>query len=147
MVCVTCLMVHIKDPLMFTGKSSPWSSSNLFLSRYVNGPLPYVWRHITRNKICWVCCYINKILSLLIMYHIYVLNKITFNCHKLYQIFVTDISDKQHIFNTGRKKMFYLTMHSTHFNMVIWCQTYAATTVVEHWLESCLILYYPTIIF
>ena len=26
-----------------------------FLSRYLNGPLPYVWRHITVNKMCWVC--------------------------------------------------------------------------------------------
>ena len=26
-----------------------------FLSRYLNGPLPYVWHHITINKRCWVC--------------------------------------------------------------------------------------------
>ena len=25
-----------------------------FLSRYVSGPLPYVWRHITVDKMCWV---------------------------------------------------------------------------------------------
>ena len=27
-----------------------------FLSRYLSGPLPDVWRHITINKMCWVCC-------------------------------------------------------------------------------------------
>ena len=25
-----------------------------FLSRYLSGPLPYVWRHITVNEMCWV---------------------------------------------------------------------------------------------
>ena len=25
-----------------------------FLSRYLNGHLPYVWRHVTVNKMCWV---------------------------------------------------------------------------------------------
>ena len=25
-----------------------------FLSHYLSGPLPYVWRHITVNKMCWV---------------------------------------------------------------------------------------------
>ena len=25
-----------------------------FLTRYLSGPLPYVWRHITVNKMCWV---------------------------------------------------------------------------------------------
>ena len=27
-----------------------------FLSRYLNGPLPYVCHHITINKMCWMCC-------------------------------------------------------------------------------------------
>ena len=39
-----CGMVHIKEPLLLIGKS--------FLSRYLNGPLPYVQRHITVNKMC-----------------------------------------------------------------------------------------------
>ena len=25
-----------------------------FLSRYLGGPLPYVWHHITVNKMCWL---------------------------------------------------------------------------------------------
>ena len=37
-----CGMVHIKEPLLLIGKS--------FLSSYLNGPLPYVRRHITVNK-------------------------------------------------------------------------------------------------
>ena len=28
-----------------------------FLSHYVNGYLPYVWSHITINKLCWVWIY------------------------------------------------------------------------------------------
>ena len=41
-------VVHIKEPLLLIGKSSPCG----FLSRYMNGPLPYVRRHITVNKMC-----------------------------------------------------------------------------------------------
>ena len=33
-----------------------------FLSRYLNGPLPYVWHHITVNKMCWVHCKIKHFL-------------------------------------------------------------------------------------
>ena len=45
-----CGMVHIKEPLLLIGKSSPFSADSSFLSRYLNGPLPYVRRHITVNK-------------------------------------------------------------------------------------------------
>ena len=38
-------VVHIKQPLLLISKSSLY-----FLSRYLNGPLPYVRRHITLNK-------------------------------------------------------------------------------------------------
>ena len=44
-----CRMMHIKEPLLLTGKSSPCGS---FLSHYQNGPLLYVRRHITVNKMC-----------------------------------------------------------------------------------------------
>ena len=48
-----CGMMHINKPLLLIGKSSLCGSSG-FLSRYRNGPLPYAWRHITVNKMCWV---------------------------------------------------------------------------------------------
>ena len=38
-----CGMMHINEPLLLTGMSS-----------YVSGPLPYVWSHMTVNKMCWV---------------------------------------------------------------------------------------------
>ena len=45
-------MVHIKDPLLLIEKSSPCSGCSEFpLS---SGPLPYVRRHITVNKMCSV---------------------------------------------------------------------------------------------
>ena len=34
-------------------KSSPCGGSGFPLFRYLIGPLPYVWRHITVNKMCW----------------------------------------------------------------------------------------------
>ena len=43
-----CGIVHMKEPLLLFGKSSPCGTG--FLSRYLNGPLPYVRRHITVNK-------------------------------------------------------------------------------------------------
>ena len=46
-------MVHIKEPLLLIVKSSPCGGSG-FISHYLNGPLPYVWCHITVNKMCWV---------------------------------------------------------------------------------------------
>ena len=50
-----CGIVHIKEPLLLIGKSSPCGGSRFpLLSRYLNGPLPHVWRHITVNKMCWV---------------------------------------------------------------------------------------------
>ena len=42
-------MMHIKEPLMLIGKSSPCGGSG-FLYRYLNGPFPYVCSHITVNK-------------------------------------------------------------------------------------------------
>ena len=44
-----CGMVHIKEPLLLIRKSSPCGGSR-FLSHYLSGPLPYVRRHITVNK-------------------------------------------------------------------------------------------------
>ena len=41
-----CGMVHIKESLLLIGKSSPCGGSGFPL----NGPLPYVRRHITVNK-------------------------------------------------------------------------------------------------
>ena len=37
-----CGMVHIKEPLLLIGKSSPCGGSGFPLSRYLSGPLPYV---------------------------------------------------------------------------------------------------------
>ena len=48
-----CGMVHIKEPLLLIRKSSLCSGSTgfpLLLCQYLNGPLPYVRRHITINK-------------------------------------------------------------------------------------------------
>ena len=41
-------MVHIKEPLLLIGVVHVVAAG--FLSRYLNGPLPYVRRHITVNK-------------------------------------------------------------------------------------------------
>ena len=46
-----CGMMHIKEPLLLIGKSSLCAAAG-FLSRYLSGPLPYVGRHITVNKMC-----------------------------------------------------------------------------------------------
>ena len=46
-------MMHIKEPLLLIRKSSPCGGSGFPLS-YLSGLLPYVWRHITVNKMCWV---------------------------------------------------------------------------------------------
>ena len=54
-VCVILSgMMHIKEPLLLIGKNSPCGGSGFPLSCYLNSPLPYVWRHITINKMCWV---------------------------------------------------------------------------------------------
>ena len=37
-----CEMVHIKEPLLLTGKISPLGGSGFPLSRYLSGPLPHV---------------------------------------------------------------------------------------------------------
>ena len=42
-----CGMVHIKEPLLLLGKSSPCGGSG-----FLSGSLPYVRRHITVNKMC-----------------------------------------------------------------------------------------------
>ena len=40
--CGMCYgMVHIKEPLLLIGKSSPCGSSGFPLSHYLSGPLPY----------------------------------------------------------------------------------------------------------
>ena len=53
MCYLVCGMLHTKEPLLLIGKSSPCGMSRFPL--LLNGPLPYVWRHITVNKMCWVC--------------------------------------------------------------------------------------------
>ena len=47
-----CNPVHIKEPLLLIGKSSPCGGRGFPLSHYLSGPLPYVRRHITVNKMC-----------------------------------------------------------------------------------------------
>ena len=51
-VCYSvCWLVHIKDPVMLIGKSNQCSGGSGFpLSS--SGPLPWVRRHITVNKMC-----------------------------------------------------------------------------------------------
>ena len=44
MCYLVCGMVHIKEPLLLIGRS--------FLSRHLNGSLPYARRRITINKMC-----------------------------------------------------------------------------------------------
>ena len=53
--CPVCEMVHIKYPLLQIGKSSLCGSSRFPLSLSWVVFLPYVSRHITINKMCWVC--------------------------------------------------------------------------------------------
>ena len=40
-------MMHIKEPLLLIGKCSACVAAAGFLSRYLNGPLPYVRHHVT----------------------------------------------------------------------------------------------------
>ena len=49
-----CGVVHIKESLLLIEKSNPCSGGTGFLSRSLSGPLPYVRRHITVNKMCLV---------------------------------------------------------------------------------------------
>ena len=37
-----CGMMHITEPLLLIGKSSPCGGSGFPLSRFLSGPLPYV---------------------------------------------------------------------------------------------------------
>ena len=65
-----CGMMHIKEPLLLIGKSSPCGGCRFPLS-LSEGPLPYVRRHITVNKMCWVRRYIKHFsLSLSIQYSV-----------------------------------------------------------------------------
>ena len=45
-----CGIEHIIQPLLLIGKNNQCGGSGFPLSRYPNGPLPYVRRHITVNK-------------------------------------------------------------------------------------------------
>ena len=45
-----CGMMHIKNTLLLIGKVAHVAAG--FLSRYLDGPLPYVCRYITVNKMC-----------------------------------------------------------------------------------------------
>ena len=47
-----CGMMHIKHPLLLIGKNSPCSGDSGFPLRYLSGPLPCVWRHITVLNMC-----------------------------------------------------------------------------------------------
>ena len=44
-------MVHIKEPLLQIERVAHVAAAG-FLSHYLSGPLPYVRRHITVNKMC-----------------------------------------------------------------------------------------------
>ena len=44
-----CGMMHIKEPLLLIGKSSPCGGSGFPLSRYLNGSLPYVRRVLSAS--------------------------------------------------------------------------------------------------
>ena len=50
MCCPACGIVHIKEPLLLIEKSNPCGGSGFPL--YPSGPLPYVRRHISVNKMC-----------------------------------------------------------------------------------------------
>ena len=45
-------IVHVKDALLLIRNSIPRKAAAGFLSIYLNGPLPYVRRHIIVNKMC-----------------------------------------------------------------------------------------------
>ena len=47
-----CGMVHIKETLLLIGKSKPCSGGWFPLSRYLSGPITYVRRRRTLNKMC-----------------------------------------------------------------------------------------------
>ena len=58
-MCYTvCGMMHIKEPLLLIAHVVAAG----FLSHYLSCFLPYVRRHITVNKMCWVCRYIKHFL-------------------------------------------------------------------------------------
>ena len=45
-------MVDIKEPCCLSERVAHVMAAAGFLSRYLTGPLPYVRRHITVNKMC-----------------------------------------------------------------------------------------------
>ena len=47
-----CGMAHIKEPLLLFTERVAHVTAAGFLSHYLSGPLPYVRRHITVNKMC-----------------------------------------------------------------------------------------------
>ena len=47
-----CGMMHIKRTLAAKSERVAHVAAAGFLSRYLSGPLPYVRRHITVNKMC-----------------------------------------------------------------------------------------------
>ena len=48
---VCAILMHIKELFLLIGKSNPMAAAD-FLSHYLSGPLPYVRRRITVNKMC-----------------------------------------------------------------------------------------------
>ena len=46
--------VAFKVPDKYTFERVAYVAAAWFLSCYLSGPLPYVRRHITVNKMCWV---------------------------------------------------------------------------------------------
>ena len=51
MCYLVCGMMHIKKTFSANKRVAHVAAAG-FLSRYLNGPLPYVRRHITVNKMC-----------------------------------------------------------------------------------------------
>ena len=48
-------MVHIKEPFLLSERVAHVAAARfLFFSLFLNGHLPYIRRHITVNKMCWV---------------------------------------------------------------------------------------------
>ena len=56
-----------------------WWQPAGFLSHYLSDPLPYVWGHITVNKMCWVRRYIKHFLSSFLIHRVISKSKMEFN--------------------------------------------------------------------
>ena len=91
-----CGMVHIKDPLLIIEKSNLCNGSSGFLTHCLNGHSPHVWHLIAVN-----------VLGVLL--------------NKTFTFFPSCVRIVE-----GRKEMFYLTTHSTHF-----IYGYMASNMVE----------------